>query len=853
MIYHCCDENRRAAVAGHDTLNGIDWLEVLDRDAPEGLPRQRILLLRLLKPAPAGLGVENLRIEGGERVRHIGIDSVEVAAASAHTEFSGLPDADQILVIQTDRSGNYSRYRLHLVRSPESDFPPEGFDPRLASIEFEFKIDCRGDFDCQPQPPCPEPAQGWPDIDYLARDYASLRRMLLDRLARHMPGWRDRSPADLATTLAELVAYVGDLQHYQLDAIGAEAYLRTARRRTSLRRHALLVDYRLGEGCNARAWLHIEVEGDDPAPLPEDLRCFTRLSGLPRRLEPDSATEREALAKEPLVFEPLAGQEEVQLRAAHNRFDFYTWGDTRCCLPRGTTRATLAGHWPELAAGDVLILQEVLGPRTGQAEDADPTHRQAVRLTAVRAFEGETPLIDPLTELPITEIQWHADDALTFPLCLSAQTDPAHGDRPIDNVSIALGNNILVDHGRTIENEALGSVPEPRLHYPAAVGDGCQTAAREPLPPRFRPSLAEGPVTRQGTVLRSVLVDGVRRNQRVLFDPDAAASAAMQWSVAGALPAVLLKEGGGDSTTWLPRHDLLDSHAEDRHFVLETEDDGRATIRFGDDRHGRRPERGVTFRARYRVGNGPVGNVGAGAIAHAVTNEPRILGVTNPLPAQGGSEPESAASIRRHAPQAFRRQERAVTPEDYAKVAERMAGVQRAVARQRWTGSWYTVVVAVDRVGGAPVDAEFTARVIDHIERYRMAGHDLRIINPISVPLEIDLLVCVDPAYFRSDVRRGLYDVLGSRQHPDGTRGLFHPDNFSFGQTVYLGPLYTAARGVPGVTSVQVTRFQRQGRPDPAPLQQGYLTLEALDIARLDNDPNFPEHGVLRLELHGGK
>ena len=55
MIFHCCDQNRRAAVDAHATLNGIDWLEVLDLDAPLGSPRQRTLLVRLLKPVPAGL------------------------------------------------------------------------------------------------------------------------------------------------------------------------------------------------------------------------------------------------------------------------------------------------------------------------------------------------------------------------------------------------------------------------------------------------------------------------------------------------------------------------------------------------------------------------------------------------------------------------------------------------------------------------------------------------------------------------------------------------------------------------------------------------------------------------------
>ena len=43
MIYHCCDALRRNAVAAHPTLNGIDYLEVLDNEAPPGSPRQRTL------------------------------------------------------------------------------------------------------------------------------------------------------------------------------------------------------------------------------------------------------------------------------------------------------------------------------------------------------------------------------------------------------------------------------------------------------------------------------------------------------------------------------------------------------------------------------------------------------------------------------------------------------------------------------------------------------------------------------------------------------------------------------------------------------------------------------------------
>ena len=855
MIYTCCEENRRTLVDAHATLNGIDYLEVLDLDAPAGSPRQRTLLVRLLKPVPAGLSRDNLRISGGERIRQVGIDWVGIASAppaeataAEQALFTSLDAADHVLVVRTDSEGDHSRYRLHLFQAGPGDLPLTDFDPRLSAVDFAFKVECPSDFDCKPQHDCPDEPPPAADINYLARDYASLRRLIMDRLGRQMPGWRDRSAADLATTLGELIAYVGDLQHYRLDAVASEAYLHSARRRSSLRRHALLVDYAVHEGCNARAWLHLQVSGG-PFDLPEGLRCYTRVPGVPSRLLADSPQERQALLAAPLVFEPM---HSLSLREAHNQFAFYTWSDERCCLPVGATRATLAGHFPDLAAGDVLIFQEVLGPLTGEAADADPEHRHAVRLTEVRAFDGVSPLTDPLDGSEVTEIVWHADDALPMPLCISSETDPAHGQAQLDNVSIALGNNVLVDHGRSIDGEALGSVPEPTLHYPPIRGDACQRGAPQPLPPRFRPLLDEGPVTHQGQVLRSFMENGLRRYERVPFDHDASASSALRWRGADAIPDLRLQSGAAPDH-WSAQRNLLDSKADDRHFVLETENDGSARLRFGDDAHGRRPDAGTEFLAIDRVGNGPQGNVGADSIAQVVSSEARIEAVRNPLPARGGVAAESAAQVRRAAPHAFRTQERAVTPADYAEVTERLAGVQRAAAGLRWTGSWHTVFVTVDREGGAAVDQGFAASVVEHLDRYRMAGHDLHVNEPLHVSLEIDLLVCVKAGYFRSDVRHGLLEVLSSRRRADGTFGLFHPDNFSFGQTVYLSPLYAAARTVAGVASVQVTRFQRQGQDDAKPLADGFLPLGRLEIARLDNDPNFPEHGVLRLDLHGGK
>jgi hypothetical protein len=159
----------------------------------------------------------------------------------------------------------------------------------------------------------------------------------------------------------------------------------------------------------------------------------------------------------------------------------------------------------------------------------------------------------------------------------------------------------------------------------------------------------------------------------------------------------------------------------------------------------------------------------------------------------------------------------------------------------------------VDRKGGRLVDVAFEEHLRAHMERFRMAGYDLEVDAPIYVPLEIDMEVCVHRDYFRSQVRAALLQVFSSRDLPDGRRGVFHPDNFSFGQTVYLSHLYAAAEGVTGVDWVQVTAFQRQDNPATSGLDAGNLEMGRLEIAQLDNDPNYAKRGVLRLTMKGGK
>ena len=107
-----------------------------------------------------------------------------------------------------------------------------------------------------------------------------------------------------------MLAYVGDHLSYQQDAVATEAYLGTARRRVSVRRHARLVDYHMHDGCNARAWVQVRLkEGAAAVSIaPGDTQFFTRIPGQLTVLPDDPQLRAQAQA----IFEPMETVEPVR-------------------------------------------------------------------------------------------------------------------------------------------------------------------------------------------------------------------------------------------------------------------------------------------------------------------------------------------------------------------------------------------------------------------------------------------------------------------------------------------------------------------------------------------------------------
>ena len=309
-----------------------------------------------------------------------------------------------------------------------------------------------------------------------------------------------------------------------------------------------------------------------------------------------------------------------------------------------------------------------------------------------------------------------------------------------------------------------------------------------------------------------------------------------------------------------------DSAENGNRFVVEMDERRRATLRFGNGTNGRLLPKGATVVADYQIGQGTGGNVGADRV---VSFQPltgalsgALLSVRNPFDVTDGRDPETAEQVRRFAPEAFRaRQLRAVTLADYVKRAEEVEGVSRAVARYAWTGSWRAVRVTIDptgfvAAGDAASDALWDSlrpRISDHLESVRLIGEDLELRPPRYAPLEIHIVVCAKPAYWREDIRFVLEHEFSDNWTSDGRPGFFNPDQWTFGQALHRSAIEGRIHRIAGIEHIVQITMRRFSAPQPGVPGTEVLELAFDEVLLLANDPDHLERGLIRFEVQGGR
>jgi predicted phage baseplate assembly protein len=290
---------------------------------------------------------------------------------------------------------------------------------------------------------------------------------------------------------------------------------------------------------------------------------------------------------------------------------------------------------------------------------------------------------------------------------------------------------------------------------------------------------------------------------------------------------LLLTEQGRIRQEWTLQESLAFSREGQQDFVLETDEDERATVIFGDGAFGAIPPSGALIKATYRVGGGLHGNVIAQMI-QTIIDAPQLvlLGarVSNPRPATGGAERESIAHAVLHAPSVFRSLKRAVTAPDYEALALDFKGVGKVRAEAT---NWNTVMLSVAPAGGGQVSDVLATNLLAYFEDKRPIATVIEIEDVDYVPIYVTAEVGVKNYYASADVHEQVQQAAGH---------LLAFDQVDFAQTLYLSKFYEAIEAIDGVAFVNISEFRREDEKSGTVTPSGKIELRAHEIPTIPTD-----------------
>ncbi|HEY4017778.1 MAG TPA: putative baseplate assembly protein [Pseudonocardiaceae bacterium] len=264
----------------------------------------------------------------------------------------------------------------------------------------------------------------------------------------------------------------------------------------------------------------------------------------------------------------------------------------------------------------------------------------------------------------------------------------------------------------------------------------------------------------------------------------------------GAQDTLVLRVNG---VRWHETDTLATAGPTDHVFVLTNGD--KTTVTFGDGVHGARLPTGVeNVTATYRTGLGTGGNVPAGSITQPTSRPLGVRGVTNPLPATGGADPDTSAVARANTPLRTYALDRLVSVRDYADFSAARAGIGRASAQRLTDGKRDVIHLTVTGVDDAPIDPtdELVRDLRTSLAEFGDAHLPIVVAVRDLVLLVISASVKVLPDYswplVEPVVRAAVLDLLS-------------PAARDLGQPAYASEVISTIQAVPGVDYVDLTVF----------------------------------------------
>jgi predicted phage baseplate assembly protein len=258
---------------------------------------------------------------------------------------------------------------------------------------------------------------------------------------------------------------------------------------------------------------------------------------------------------------------------------------------------------------------------------------------------------------------------------------------------------------------------------------------------------------------------------------------------------------------WHERTTLYGAAATDRAFALDVDEQGRNLVKFGNGANGARLPSGLNnVRATYRKGIGAAGNVRAETLSQLLSRPLGLKGVSNPLAAEGGNDPEPAEAARRSIPLGARTLGRVVSVLDYEDFARAFTGIAKAQAQVLQLPRGKTVAITIAGPPDAPVNS--ASPVWTNLLAALKAGGDPHVAVALlphqASAFRVGLKVKRAPDFDAKAVLAAVEAAL---------RAHFAFDARELGQPVQQSDVIAVAQSVPGVLAIDLVRLYGGSSP----------------------------------------
>ncbi|OLE63594.1 MAG: putative baseplate assembly protein, partial [Cyanobacteria bacterium 13_1_40CM_2_61_4] len=225
------------------------------------------------------------------------------------------------------------------------------------------------------------------------------------------------------------------------------------------------------------------------------------------------------------------------------------------------------------------------------------------------------------------------------------------------------------------------------------------------------------------------------------------------------------KDANGFWVRWQEVPTFHRSKPEERHFTADLE---KGRFSFGDGKHGAVPPKGQNnIKVRYRMTQGASGNVGSGTISVLEKSLPGVQAVTNLHPAEGGCDREDMAHARERGPWEIKHGNRAVTEEDFTRLAKKASVLVGKAACFVENGIINIVVVPTGSSEKPQPSQRLLQEVSSYLDDKRLINTRIRVRGPVYEFMDVEIGVVLETQFINrfGEVKKQLEERLRSFVH----------------------------------------------------------------------------------------